>query len=103
KGTIPAGRSSGVSMRWAWWAGFVVFAVAEANEGHWAYEPPVAAVAPAGKHPVDAVLEAAWNKAGVTPAAETTPRRRLERAAYTLTGLPPEPGQIERIEADPGE
>ncbi len=84
-------------------ASLIVLASAGAGEKHWAYEPPSAVELPAGRHPVDALLEATWAKARIRPAEETSPRQRLERAAYTLTGLPPDEGQIRRIEADAGE
>ena len=72
-------------------------------EDHWAYLPPVAAEDGAGVHPVDARLADAWEAAGVKPAAEAAPRRWIERAAFTLTGLPPSAEQIRRIEESPDE
>ncbi len=81
----------------------IALASAGAEERHWAYEPPAGVELPGQEHPVDVLLGAAWAKAGLKPSAEASPRQRLERAAYTLTGLPPSDGQIRRIEADPGE
>ncbi|MGC4015343.1 MAG: DUF1549 and DUF1553 domain-containing protein [Luteolibacter sp.] len=76
-----------------------------ADELHWSYVPPVA-VLPAGaegKNPVDAFLEDARAKMGLKAAPETPPRQWLERAAYTLTGLPPSEAQMARIEKQPDE
>jgi hypothetical protein len=75
-----------------------------AAEPHWAYAPPVAAPQPAaGQHPVDARVTAAQAEAGLKPAPLANPRRWIERAAFTLTGLPPSGDQIRRIEATPDE
>ena len=81
----------------------VLISGAPAEEKHWAYVPPVRAELPAAVHPVDALLAVAWEKAGVRPAAQAAPRIWLERAAYTLTGLPPSEEQLRRIEATPDE
>ena len=74
-------------------------------EGHWAYLPPVDTAFFPGStsHPIDALLAAAQNKVGLKPAKLAPPRNWIERAAYTLTGLPPSPEQIKRIEANPDE
>lgn len=72
-----------------------------AEEKHWAYVPPVKAELPAPGHPVDSLLAAAWAKAGLKPAPQAAPRQWLERAAFTLTGLPPSDEQLRRIEANP--
>jgi len=77
-------------------------AVAE-EQKHWAYAPPVKAETPAGSHPVDVLLEAAWKKAKIVPAPMAPPHQWLERAAFTLTGLPPSDEQLKRIEATPDE
>lgn len=72
-------------------------------EDHWAYRPPVDSKPPGDPalHPVDAFLADAWQKAGLKPTKVAAPRRWIERAAYTLTGLPPSKEQIERIEKNP--
>ncbi|WP_367871520.1 DUF1549 and DUF1553 domain-containing protein [Luteolibacter sp. Populi] len=74
---------------------------AAAEEKHWAYVPPVKAEIPAASHPVDALLAASWEQAHLKPAAQSPPRQWLERAAFTLTGLPPSDEQLRRIEANP--
>ncbi len=80
----------------------IVAATAVAAE-HWAYVPPRAEIpqAPAGTHPVDAFLSAARNDLHVKAAPLAEPRLWLERAAYTLTGLPPSAEQLQRISGKP--
>jgi len=71
---------------------------------HWAYEAPVrGATGQPGKHPIDDILENKWKEAGLEPPELAAPRLWVERAAYTLTGLPPSLEQIRRIEAEPNE
>lgn len=74
---------------------------AVAEEKHWAYVPPVKAEVPSGANPVDTLLAKAWGEAKLKPAALAPPRQWLERAAFTLTGLPPSDEQLKRIEANP--
>mgnify|MGYP000179834687 CR=1 FL=1 len=74
-----------------------------AAAGHWAYVEPEAVAVPASGHPVDAFLGQAWRDRGLTPAPLAEPVRWLERAAYTLTGLPPSAAQLERIRRHPDE
>ncbi len=72
---------------------------------HWAYQPPVDSKPPGDPalHPVDAFLQDAQKKAGLAPAKMATPRHWIERAAFTLTGLPATADQIARIEKNPDE
>jgi hypothetical protein len=72
-----------------------------AEEKHWAYVPP--AKAETAGHPVDALLDSAWKQAKLVPADLSAPRQWLERAAFTLTGLPPSDEQLRRIEGSPDE
>lgn len=72
-----------------------------AGEMHWAYVPPVKAEVTG--HPVDEQLAKAWASAKLQPAPLAPPRRWLERAAFTLTGLSPSDEQLRRIEATPDE
>ena len=71
-----------------------------AEDRHWAYVPPVRAE---GGAALDGILEKAWAARKLEPAALAPPRQWLERAAYTLTGLPPSEEQIRRIESSPDE
>jgi len=71
-------------------------------EDHWAYLPPVAELpADSEGHPVDRFLAASHRAAGLKTAALAAPRRWVERAAFTLTGLPPSAAHIRRIEEFP--
>ncbi len=81
------------------------FAPTAGAEEHWAYLPPLEPTLEAGGgiHPIDAVLEKAWKDAGVKQAKLVAPENWVRRAAYTLTGLPPTPAQIERIRFHPDE
>jgi len=73
-------------------------------EDHWAYLPPVDSKPPAdAAHPVDAFLVHAQKAAGLKPGKMAEPRQWLERAAFTLTGLPPSEAQISRLLANPSE
>ncbi len=70
---------------------------------HWAYVPPLEVRPAEGAHPVDALLGIARKQAGIRPAKLAEPRRWVERAAYTLTGLPASEDHLVRIEAKPDE
>lgn len=73
-------------------------------EDHWAYVPPVLPeLSPKAENPVDALLAAEWKASGLKPAPLAAPRQWIERAAFTLTGLPPSAEQIRKIEAAPDE
>lgn len=82
----------------------LLVAVARAAD-HWAYQPPVDSKPPGdgSQHPIDAFLEDARKKAGVKPSGLAEPRRWVERAAFSLTGLPPSAAQLERIDKQPDE
>ena len=84
---------------------FSAFAAPAGAEDHWAYLPPSEPTVLAGEgiHPIDLILEKARQDAGVKPAALARPENWVRRAAYTLTGLPPTPEQIERIRSNPDE
>ncbi len=79
----------------------LLLSFASAEEKHWAFAPPVKAATTG--HPVDALLEKAWAEMKLAPAGPAAPRQWLERAAFTLTGLPPSDEQLRRIEANPDE
>ena len=76
-------------------------ALAQADETHWAYQPPVAAETPAEVHPVDFLLAKARTAASISPAPLSSPDHWLDRAAYTLTGLPPSDDQRQRLTTSP--
>ncbi len=71
---------------------------------HWAYElPKRSATLSKNQHPIDALLEYKWREVGISRGAMADPRQWVERAAHTLTGLPPTMEQIQRIEKNPSE
>jgi len=74
-------------------------------EEHWAYLPPRLPELSISerRNPIDALLEISWEKAGLAAASQAAPKLWIERAAYTLTGLPATPEQIRRIEEKPDE
>ena len=57
-------------------------------EGLWAYQPVKKPAVPAGKHPVDALLDVK------DPAPAADPRTFIRRATFDLTGLPPTPEEV---------
>ena len=73
------------------------------KSAHWAYRAPIAEPIPGPGNPVDVLLGQARKVAGVREGKLAEPRRWVERAAFTLTGLPPTLEQIRRIEATPDE
>ncbi len=80
--------------------GFTLLPLLAQAVDHWAYLPPVDVKMPADGS-IDGLLASAWKKAGLVPAKMAPPRQWIERAAYTLTGLPPTTEQIKRIETNP--
>jgi len=73
-------------------------------EGHWAYRPLVRPDVPsgtaAGGHPVDAFVDAALAARGIAPAPEADRITLMRRLAFDLTGLPPEPAEIDAFVND---
>jgi hypothetical protein len=66
---------------------------------HWSYQPVRSVAPPAGKaaHPVDRFLDARRAAAGLSLAPAAERRVLARRAAYVVTGLPPEAGLLERF------
>jgi len=68
---------------------------------HWAYQAPSPQTVPApknkewGQNAIDAFLAVAHDEHGLTPAADAEPRTLLRRLSFDLTGLPPDPAQVE--------
>ena len=90
-------------MRWLYSMFCLLFCtVPKVGAEHWAYIPPRMAETGNG-HPVDRLLETARSAQKISPAPLAAPRRWIERAAFTLTGLPPSAEQIRRIETSPDE
>jgi len=68
---------------------------------HWAYQAPSPQTVPApknkewGQNAIDAFLASAHDEHGLTPASDADPRTLLRRLSFDLTGLPPDPAQVE--------
>ncbi len=62
---------------------------------HWSYEQPVKAEVPAGRHPIDVLVERqlADKSLKLSPLADR--RTLIRRLAFDLTGLPPDPIEVE--------
>ncbi|MEZ5302092.1 MAG: PSD1 and planctomycete cytochrome C domain-containing protein [Verrucomicrobiales bacterium] len=75
---------------------------------HWAFVPPVKAEPAAGKATpaaeiIDAFVERRLAEKGIGFAPEAEAATRARRAALVLTGLPPDPEQLAKFVADPGD
>ena len=68
---------------------------------HWAFEPPVRPPLPAGseRHPVDAFVAEGLARAGLAFAPQAPPHVLARRAAFDLTGLPPDAADVLVLEA----
>ena len=71
-------------------------------EGHWAFTPPVRPVVPGGQSskgraqsPVDAFILERLAKEGLQASPEADRRTLIRRLSLDLTGLPPEPRDVE--------
>ncbi len=77
-----------------------------AYEQHWAYIPPVRPALPPVKNaawarnPIDRFVLARMEKAGLSPAPEADRRTLARRLSLDLTGLPPEPADVDAFVAD---
>lgn len=82
-----------------------VFSLPAGAEDHWAYLTPVVPEVSDqdAENTIDLLLEDAWEKSGITPAEFAQPKVWVQRAAYTLTGLPASKEQIDRIGTNPDE
>jgi hypothetical protein len=70
---------------------------------HWAFRAPRETTVPRkepGENPIDAFLRVALEKRGVAPAPAADRRTLIRRATFDLTGLPPEPDEVEAFLAD---
>ena len=74
---------------------------------HWAFIPPRRGALPAVKNqkwirsPIDRFVLARLEAAGLEPSPEAGARRLIRRLTLDLTGLPPEPRDVESFAADP--
>jgi len=74
-------------------------------EGHWAYQPVTRPNVPAVSgakvlNPIDAFVQARLAKEGLKPSEEADRRILIRRVTLDLTGLAPEPAQIEAFIRD---
>ncbi|MCS7046284.1 MAG: DUF1549 domain-containing protein, partial [Gemmataceae bacterium] len=73
---------------------------------HWSYLAPVRPPVPTVKntawvrHPIDAFILAKLEAVGLTPAPEADPRTLARRLSLDITGLPPEPAEVEALLRD---
>lgn len=74
-------------------------------EAHWAFEAPKAEAAPApeapwGRNPIDRFVLAGLTEAGLEPSPEADRRTLARRLSLDLTGLPPDPAEVEAFVLD---
>jgi hypothetical protein len=73
---------------------------------HWAYQAPVRPTAPVVRNttwartPIDRFILAKLEAQGLTPAPAANRRTLIRRVALDLTGLPPQPEEVEQFLAD---
>ncbi|HZW31081.1 MAG TPA: PSD1 and planctomycete cytochrome C domain-containing protein [Isosphaeraceae bacterium] len=70
---------------------------------HWSFRPPREPAVPArdpAESPIDAFLRLALKKAGLPVAPPADRRTLIRRASFDLTGLPPQPAEVEAFLAD---
>ncbi len=79
------------------------------ERGFWSFQPPSAVAPPAVesewvRNPIDAFVLARLSAAGLQPAPEADPRMLARRAYFDVTGLPPDPAELEQFlsETDEG-
>jgi len=72
---------------------------------HWAYLPlqQASIEVNSAQHPIDQILAPVHKNSKIVPNQLTTPQAWLQRAAYTLTGLPPSIDQLSRLDSSPTE
>jgi hypothetical protein len=66
-------------------------------ESHWSYVPP----ARVAERSVDAFIDAAIEREGLSAAPEAKRYELLRRLSFDLTGLPPTPEEVRDFESDP--
>ncbi len=78
-------------------------------EDHWAFLPPERPEHPEPAHPelvknpIDHFIQAELDKAGLAPMPPGDPRALARRASLDLTGLLPDPDDVEAFAADPSD
>jgi len=80
--------------------------VPAADRDFWAFQTPRAAIVPISRHaerarnPVDAFILQRQESASLSISADAEPSVLLRRATFDLTGLPPEPDELESFMGD---
>jgi hypothetical protein len=75
---------------------------------HWAFEPPARPPLPQvrrsswPRNGIDRFILARLEREGLEPSPEADRRTLARRVAFTLTGLPPDPREVESFACDPG-
>lgn len=98
-----------IAMGAPWPADYSGSDAAGSPEQHWAYQPVHRPEVPQvddsrfGSHPVDAFLFQAWQQQGLQPAAPADAETAARRAWYVLTGLAPQPEELEAFVVQPDE
>jgi hypothetical protein len=75
-------------------------------EGHWAYQPikkpgvPQSSDAALIRNPIDNFIQERLKREGLAPATEADKRTLIRRVALDLTGLPPDPAQVQAFLGD---
>ncbi len=70
-------------------------------EGHWSFVPLVSPPVPKGAaNPIDAFVNEALAKRGLTPNPEADKPTLVRRVAFALTGLPPTPKEVDEFVND---
>ena len=83
------------------------FDLEKRKAAHWCWQPPRSVPAPAVRNAdwchtlVDPFVLHRLESAGLAPAPEAPPAVLVRRAAELLTGLPPDPADVEQVVADP--
>jgi hypothetical protein len=67
---------------------------------HWAFKAPEKAAVPAGQNPIDYFVRMRLQADGLTQGVEANRRTLARRVALDITGLPPEPKDVEAFLAD---
>ena len=81
----------------------------EVTSDHWAFQrierPPVPEPKDAGwvRNPVDAFIAVGHQSVNLKPAPQASRRTLLRRLSFDLTGLPPQPEQVENFVSDESE
>ena len=61
---------------------------------HWAYEKPIKAAIPAGKNPIDYLVQKRLGEIGLKPSPKADARTLIRRLYFDLLGLPPKPSDL---------